>query len=214
MADLLKIDFDQIDSQEINSIRSALQSGEVIAFPTDTFYGLGADPFNPEAVSRIFQIKQRPADKPLLVLIHSINQLAALTREVTDNARQLMDRFWPGPLTLIFEAAPDLPDILTADTGTVGIRLPAHAFTQQLLKTLDHPLTAPSANISGGPELLTAQDVEQVLGDALDIIVDDGAAPGGALSTVLDTTTRPPTLIREGAVSLSELESALPIQTR
>jgi L-threonylcarbamoyladenylate synthase len=178
----------------------------------DTFYGLGADPFHLHAISKIFQIKQRPADKPLLILIHSIDQLADLTREVTENARKLMEHFWPGPLTLIFKASPRLPDALTAGTGTIGIRMPDHPFTSKLLGTMERPLTAPSANISGMGELTTAQQVETALGEKLDLIVDGGPAPGGKVSTILDATTNPPTLLRVGAVSRSDLESVLPIQ--
>ena len=214
MANVLHVDFEQPDtsSKAIKNIQSVLNSGGVIAFPTDTFYGLGADPFNPDALSRIFQIKQRPAEKPLLVLIHSLDQLADLTQEVTDSARQLMERFWPGPLTLIFKAAARLPDALTAGTGTLGIRLPGHPFTRRLLETLDRPLTAPSANISNAQEPKTAQQVENTLGEKLNLIVDGGPAPGGKVSTILDTTSNPPILIREGALSRSDLESVLPIQ--
>ena len=214
MANVLHVDFEQPDtsSKAIENIQSVLNSGGVIAFPTDTFYGLGADPFNPDALSRIFQIKQRPADKPLLVLIHSLDQLADLTQEVTDSARQFMECFWPGPLTLVFKAAAGLPDALTAGTGTLGIRLPGHSFTRRLLETLDRPLTAPSANISGTQELKTAQEVARELGDELDLIVDGGPAPGGKVSTILDTTTNPPILIREGALFRNDLESVLPIQ--
>jgi L-threonylcarbamoyladenylate synthase len=214
MAKVLSVDFEQPDtsSKSIEKIRSVLDSGGVIAFPTDTFYGLGADPFNPDAISKIFKIKQRPADKPLLVLIHSLDQLEDLAHGVTDNARKLMEHFWPGPLTLIFEAAPELPDALTAGTGTIGIRLPGHPFTHKLLEALERPLTAPSANISGTGESRTTQQMESSLGGKLDLIVDGGPAPGGKPSTVLDTTTNPPTLIREGALSRSDLESVLPVE--
>ena len=214
MANVLQVDFEQPGTfrKAIENLQSVLNSGGVIAFPTDTFYGLGADPFNPDALSKIFRIKLRPADKPLLVLIHSLDQLADLTQEATDNARTLVENFWPGPLTLIFKAAPGLPDALTAGTGTIGIRLPDHPFTHKILETLDRPLTAPSANISNAEELNTAQQVESTLGEKLDLIVDGGPAPGGKPSTVLDTTTEPPTLLREGALSRSDLESVLPIQ--
>jgi L-threonylcarbamoyladenylate synthase len=214
MANVLQVDFEQpnTSSKAIKDIQSVLNSGGVIAFPTDTFYGLGADPFNPNALSKIFQVKQRPADKPLLVLIHSLDQLSDLAQEVTDNARKLMERFWPGPLTLIFKAAPGLPDALTAGTGTIGVRLPGHPFTRRLLETLNRPLTAPSANISGTGELRTTQEVTSSLEDKLDLIVDGGPAPGGKSSTVLDTTTNPPTLIREGALTRGDLESVLPVQ--
>ena len=214
MANVLHVDFEQpgTASKAIDTIQSVLNSGGVIAFPTDTFYGLGADPFNPDALAKIFRIKQRPADKPLLALIHTLGQLEDLTQEVTDNARKLMEHFWPGPLTLIFKAAPGLPDTLTAGTGTIGIRLPSHLSIHKLLEKLNRPLTAPSANISGTGELRTAQEVERALGDKIDLIVDGGPAPGGKPSTVLDTTTNPPTLLREGAVSRSDLESVLPVQ--
>jgi L-threonylcarbamoyladenylate synthase len=147
-----------------------------------------------------------------LILIHSIDQLDDLTQEVTENARKLMEHFWPGPLTLIFKAAPGLPDALTAGTGTIGIRLPGHPFTRRLLETLDRPLTAPSANISGMGEPGTAQQVANVLGENLDLIIDGGPAPGEKLSTVLDSTTNPPTLFREGALPRSDLESVVPVQ--
>ncbi len=214
MANVLPVDFEKPDAciPALQNIRSILKSAGVIAFPTDTFYGLGADPFNPKALSRIFSIKQRPVDKPLLVLIHSLEQLATLTSEVTDNSRLLMERFWPGPLTLIFKAAPDVPKELTAGTGTVGIRQPGHPFTRRLLQELGQPLTAPSANIHGEREPGTAQEVADIMVEKLDLIVDGGPAPGGKLSTVLDTTTDPPTVIREGAVSLVDLESLLPVQ--
>lgn len=214
MANILQVDFENpnTSSKAIENIQSILKSGGVIAFPTDTFYGLGADPFNLDALAKIFQIKQRSADKPLLMLIHSFDQLADITQEVTNNARKLMEHFWPGPLTLIFKAAPGLPDALTAGTGTIGIRLPSHSFTRRLLETLDRPLTAPSANISNEAEPKTAQQVKSALGEKLDLIIDGGPAPGEKPSTVLDITTNPPTLIREGALSLSDLESVLPVK--
>jgi L-threonylcarbamoyladenylate synthase len=171
-----------------------------------------ADPFNPDALSKIFQIKQRPTDKPLLVLTDSVIEWETLVSELTGDTIDLMEQFWPGPLTLIFKAAPGLPDALTAGTGTIGIRLPDHPFTSKLLEALERPLTAPSANISGMEELTTAQQVESELGDKLDLIIDGGPTPGGKVSTILDTTTNPPTLIREGTLSRSDLESVLPIQ--
>ena len=212
MAKILKIDFEQPDTKAIENIQSVLKTGGVIAFPTDTFYGLGADPFNPVALSKIFQIKQRPADKPLLILIHSKDQMKQLTKQVTPLAQALMINFWPGPLTLLLKAAPNLPKELTAGTDKVGIRLPAHLFTLQLLEALGHPLTAPSANISGTVEMRTAWEVASALGDKLDLIIDDGQTPGGKVSTILDTTTNPPTIIREGAVSRNDLELVLPVQ--
>lgn len=213
MANVLRFDFKAPHTQALEKIRSIVSAGGVVAFPTDTFYGLGADPFNPDALSKIFRIKQRPADKPLLILIHSVDQLDRLTVEVTANARKLMERFWPGPLTLIFKASPHLPEALTAGTGTIGIRLPDNTFTRRLLEELGHPLTAPSANISGDKEPVTAKEVADALKKGLDLIVDGGPAPGGEPSTILDTTTETPTLLRGGAILRAELEAVLPIQT-
>jgi len=216
MAEILSVDWDQAGESrsQMERLRTALQKGGVIAFPTDTFYGLGADPRNPEALTRIFDIKQRPPDKPLLVLIGSLDELGPLVKNVSDQARQLMDRFWPGPLTLVFTAAPDLPEILTAGTGTLGVRLPAYPWTHRLLEELGQPLTAPSANLSDAAEPHTAGEVAATLGDTLDLIADGGPAPGGKPSTVVDTTTDPPTLIREGAVSRTTLETVLPVKVR
>lgn len=216
MAEVLRIDWNdpEVSTATTDRIQSLLLSGGVIGFPTDTFYGLGADPHNPDALAKIFKLKQRAPDKPLLVLIPSLKYLETLTFKVNDNARRLMERFWPGPLTLVFSAAPGVPEILTAGTGTIGIRFPAEDFVRRFLAALGQPLTAPSANISGEPEPRTAREVQAAFDAGLDIIVDGGPAPGGQLSTVLDTTTDPPTLIREGAVSRNDLESVLPIQIR
>ena len=212
MANVLRIDFESPEASRktLATIQSVLDSGGVIAFPTDTFYGLGADPFNPEAISKIFRIKLRPADKPLLVLIHSPDQVDRLTDQITPLAKFLMQQFWPGSLTLLFKAAPDLPGELTAGTGKVGIRLPAHLFTLQLLERLGRPLTAPSANISGQPAPKATWEFANTLEEELDLLVDGGPTPGGQPSTILDATTNPPTLVREGAVSLKDLQKVLP----
>ncbi len=212
MANVLRINFESPETSRkpLETIQSVLDSGGVIAFPTDTFYGLGADPFNPEAISKIFQIKLRPADKPLLVLIHSPDQVERLTDQITPLVKYLMNLFWPGPLTLLFKAASSLPRELTAGTVKVGIRLPAHLFTLQLLEGLDYPLTAPSANISGQQAPKAIWEFANTLGEDLDLIVDGGPAPGGKPSTILDATTNPPTLVREGAVSRKDLKLILP----
>ena len=212
MANVLRIDFESPEASRktLETIQSVLDSGGVIAFPTDTFYGLGADPFNPEAISKIFRIKQRPADKPLLVLIHSQDQVDRLTDQITPLAKLLMRLFWPGSLTLLFKAASGLPRELTAGTVKVGIRLPAHLFTLQLLERLGRPLTAPSANISGQQAPKAIWEFANTLGEDLDLIVDGGPAPGGKPSTILDATTNPPILVREGAVSRKDLQMVLP----
>jgi len=218
MQKTLKIDFDHPASSknQLERVQSAIQTGKAIAFPTDTFYGLGVDPFNEQALTRLFEIKQRPASNPILVLIAEESQLSQVTDKVSPQTQTLMDAFWPGPLTLVFPALPHLPERLTAGTGKIGVRLPDSGFTRQLISYLNTPLTAPSANISGKPEPQTVDDLEAVLVDGLDWIVDNGPTPGGQASTVLDPTTNPVTLIREGALSKEQIESVLgvPCQTR
>lgn len=211
MANRLQVDpqFPQTLQAVITPIKRSLAEGGSIAFPTDTFYGLGVDPGNAEAVERIFTIKERPAGKPILILIDDRERLKDWTAEVPELAEKAMDAFWPGPLTLLFPARDDIPKALTAGTDKIGIRLPDSAIARQLVHDLGHPLTAPSANKSETDNPLNADDVNQSIGSAIDWIIDAGPAPGGAPSTVLDVTVSPPVIVREGAVSRADIEAAL-----
>ena len=195
------------------SLREAadiVHGGGIIAFPTETFYGLGARPFDACAVQRIVDLKDRPLrDAPILVLIRSRADLHTLVSEITPAAERLMEACWPGPLTLVFRAAAAVPSALTAGTGTIGIRLPAHPDVQRLLEAVGGPLTGTSANHSGQPPATTAEEVERVLGDGVDAILNGGATPGGLPSTVVDTTVTPPRLIREGRVPKASLLSII-----
>jgi L-threonylcarbamoyladenylate synthase len=185
-----------------------VQGGGVIAFPTETFYGLGARPFDAHAVQRIFGLKGRPfRTAPILVLIRSRADLETLVAEITPTAERLMEACWPGPLTLVFRAADGVPPVLTAGTGTIGVRLPAQPGIQRLLEAVGEPLTGTSANRSGQPPATTADEVERVLGTEVDAILDGGATPGGLPSTVVDTTVTPPKLIREGRITTASLLS-------
>jgi len=207
MAKILHLDHD--DPLPLSLIKETLAGGGLIAYPTDTFYGLGADPFNAEAVSKIFEIKNRSADNPILVLVSSIGQLGLLTDKITPLAQTAMDAFWPGPLTLLFESLPNLPKVLTGGTGKIGVRYPSNEFIKTLIAGIGHPLTASSANLSGGDNPETAQEVEQSLGLNLDLILDGGKTKGQQPSTVLDATDAPPRIVREGAVPRAEIESVL-----
>ena len=186
------------------SLREAaaiVRGGGIIAFPTETFYGLGAHPFDARAVQRIVELKDRSLRAgPILVLIRSRADLAAFVSEITPAAERLMDACWPGPLTLVFRASAAVPSVLTAGTGTIGVRLPAHPDVQRLLEAVGGPLTGTSANRSGRPPATTAEDVVRTLGDGVDAILDGGVTPGGLASTVVDTTVTPPRVIREGRV--------------
>jgi L-threonylcarbamoyladenylate synthase len=211
MAAIIDIDFADPQRRPVQTVKNALDHGGVIGFPTDTFYGLGADPFNITAVAEIFRIKNRSAQKPILVLIADIEQLPELVEaeEISPTAKKLMAGLWPGPLTLLFKARAGLPAELTAGSGKIGVRLPAHPFTRELIRHIGRPLTATSANLSGGPAARTAQEVERLFGAHLALIVDGGPATAQTASTVLDTTVTPPRLMREGALTLERIRAVL-----
>ena len=181
---------------------AALRAGHVIAFPTETFYGLGAAALTSAAVRHIFEVKGRPEDKPLLVLVDSIAMVERLAIEIPERARALMERHWPGALTLVLSARPDVPSGVTAGSGTVGVRLSAHPVAQALVRALGQPITAPSANPSGLPPPRTAAEVVGYFPRGLAIVLDGGATAGGAPSTVLDVTVDPPRVLRAGAVQV------------
>ena len=213
MPEIIKIDLNDetVFRTQMVKIKRILNLGGVMAFPTDTFYGLGATAFNRKAVSRIFKIKQRPKDKPLLTLVASAYQVNSMALEITPTAEILIEKLWPGPLTILFSAHPHLPSQLTANTGKIGVRQPGNEMVRKLLSGIGFPITATSANISGTENVTTAREVEETLGSQIDLIVDGGAAPGGKESTVLDVTLSPSLLVREGAVTREEIDAILDI---
>ena len=206
MEKVLKIDRENPDLSLLRRAARSIQKGEVIAFPTDTFYGLGADALNPRAVEKVFEIKQRDRKKPILVLVSNFGQAADLVKDVPSEAWRLMSRFWPGPLTLVFVASAKVPDLITAGTGKIGIRVPGDPLTTLLLRTFAVPITATSANRSGAASPTTAQEVLETLGHDVALILDAGKTPGGMPSTVVDVTTSPITLLREGQISAEMLK--------
>jgi L-threonylcarbamoyladenylate synthase len=183
-----------------------LRGGGLVAFPTETFYGLGADALDARAVEGVFRAKGRPADKPLLVLVDSIAMAEAVAAEISPRARRLMARYWPGPLTLILPARPALPPALTASTGTIGLRIPGHAVAAALVRAAGRPVTAPSANPHGAASPRTAEEVLAGLGERVDLVLDGGPTAGGPASTLLDLTGSRPRLVRSGAVTLSHAD--------
>jgi L-threonylcarbamoyladenylate synthase len=199
----LVVDASRPDPATLERAARVLKGGGLVALPTETFYGLGAHAFDPVAVGRIFELKGRPADKPLLVLVDSWAMVERVAREVSDRARRLAARYWPGPLTLVLPAHPAVPAGLTAGTGTIGVRLPGHAVARALVAALGGPVTAPSANPHAGPSPRTADEVIAAIGSGLDLVLDAGATPGGPASTVLDLTKAVPAVLRPGAVVLS-----------
>ena len=203
-----------ISKSSLREAGEVVRGGGVIAFPTETFYGLGVDPLNVPAVQRLYDLKGRsPQTSPILVLIRSRRELRALVSEITPAAERLMQACWPGPLTLVFRAAEAVPSVLTAETGTIGVRLSAYPDVQWVLEVIGGPLTGTSANRTGQPPATTADEVERAFGVDVDLIVNGGPTPGGLPTTVVDTTVSPPRLIREGCVSHASLRAVLPSWT-
>jgi len=184
---------------------AVIRQGGVLAFPTRCLYGLGADAFNPEAVERVVKIKQRPELNPILVLIDSKEQLESLVLHIPPAADAIMDAFWPGRVTLVFEARNSLPDQLTAQTGKIGVRLPGHPTASALLKHVKGPVTGTSANLSGRPGCHRAKDLGPQISGHLDFIMDAGTLTGGVGSTVVDVTVDPPRILREGQVTANDI---------
>ena len=199
----LVVDASRPDPADLEAAVRVLRAGGLVAFPTETFYGLGALALDEAAVARVFQAKGRPGDKPLLVLVDSLAMVERLAQEVPDRSRRLMARYWPGPLTLVLPARADLPRALTAGTGTIGVRLSGHPVARALVQAAGAPVTAPSANPHGGASPRTADEVLTALGTRVDLVVDGGLTPGGLASTVLDLTGATAVLLRSGAVVLA-----------
>jgi len=185
----------------LRAAADVLRGGGLVAFPTETFYGLAASALDPTAVRKIFALKGRPESKPLLVLVDSVAMAETVTY-VSAPARALMARYWPGALTLVLTARGSVPSELTAGTGTLGLRVSSHAVAQGLVQALGAPLTAPSANPTDLAPPTTADGVLTYFADGLALVLDGGPTAGGAPSTVLDATVEPPRLLRQGAVDV------------
>jgi len=188
------------------NVSELISSGGVVAFRTDTFYGLGADPFNATAVARIRALKGREEDKPILLLISDREQTDRLIAASSEMFKSVASEFWPGPLTIVGFAAAMLPEEITAGTGTVGVRLPADEKVREFVRDCGGALTATSANPSGSEPARSAREVAAFFPDGIDLIVDGGDVTATEPSTVLDVTTSPPRIVREGAVTRSTVE--------
>ena len=200
MTQIIRIDPHNISSQAIIPAVEILRSGGVVAYPTETFYGLGVNALNEEAVKKIYAIKKRDFSQPLLILIPHQDLLPLYVKDVPEEALMLIERFWPGPLTLIFSASPHLPSILLGEADKIAIRVSSHPIAQALTKGLNSPITSTSANISGAQSPCTSEEVSSQLGDKIDLLMDGGRTPGEKPSTIIDVTISPPRLIREGAI--------------
>lgn len=188
-----------------------ISAAGVIAFRTDTFYGLGVDPFNAAAIAKIRELKGREENKPILLLLADVSVVERFITDQSADFDRIAKRFWPGPLTIVGRAVADLPPEITAGTGTVGVRVPDDASVRDLMRECGGALTATSANPAGLSPARTAQEVRDYFKDRIDLIIDGGEVTATEPSTVLDATISPPRVIREGAVSAADLNKALDI---
>lgn len=188
-----------------------IKRGGLVAFPTETVYGLGGDALNPDSVRKIFEAKKRPPDNPLIVHVSSTDVVYTIA-EVDEVAERLMKHFFPGPLTLVMKKKRIVPDITTGGLDKVAVRMPDHEIALRLIEFSETPLAAPSANTAGKPSPTKPEHVIEDLGGRIDAIVDGGEVQIGIESTVLDTTTTPPRILRPGAISVEELEKYVEIE--
>ena len=185
-----------------------LKSGGIVAIPTDTVYGLGADPFNPKAVQKLYTFKGRPDGKPIPLVLSSVDDVYRVAQNLPDYFFHLTDRFWPGGLTIIVEAK-DLLPVLTAGGNTVGVRIPDNPLLLKILKTFGGPAAITSANLSGEPPATSPQEIGEALASRIDVIVDGGKTPGPVPSTVYDISVSPPLIRRHGVISENTLAKEL-----
>ena len=197
---------ESFSARELAQAVQILREDGVVAYPTETVYGLGASMLSAHAVDRIFEIKGRESGKPISLMIAGLDMLNSLCYEITDQAAHLIEAFWPGPLTLVFLASEQLPDYLRNESGTVGIRFPKHELSTELVRLLGAPITSTSANRSGQPAASDAVQVAAQLGGRVDCLIDGGICSGKIPSTVVDVTGAAPKLLRQGAIAFSEIE--------
>ena len=203
------IDSRRVRADAMDRVVEVLKNRGVIAYPTETVYGLGCDALCDSAVRRIVDLKGRDGGKPMLVLIGRVEDVDSLVVSVSPAARLLMDHFWPGPLTLVFEAAAPIPRILTGGMDTIGIRLSPDPVCRALLERFRQPLVSTSANLSGRPAAQSAAEVMAIFGGRIDLILDGGVRRLGVPSTVLNVADEPPRVLREGAISAETINDVL-----
>lgn len=208
-AEILRVSAQSPAVDALQYAAEKLRHGEVVAIPTDTVYGLAADPFNLSAVEQIFRVKGRPEERALPILVNSLDQAMLLAREVPRNFLRLAERFWPGALTLVVDASHRLPLKVTANTGRIAVRWPHSEVVARLIEEVDGPLTGTSANLSGSAACTSAQQVFDQLGDRLGLILDAGETKSATPSTIVELYGDEWKVLREGAISTREIEEAL-----
>lgn len=204
----MKTEIRNITEESIAAAGKILSEGGLVAFPTDTVYGLGALCTDEAAIEKLFAAKGRDEGKPISILVSDIAQVEAAAEEVPEKARRLMEQYWPGALTIVLKKSPAVSARLSAGTGTIGIRMPDSETARALIKAAKSPLAAPSANLSGKRSAVTAEDVREDLEGRIDLILDGGACPVGLASTVVDLTGQAPKILREGIITKTMIDEA------
>jgi L-threonylcarbamoyladenylate synthase len=199
MTEVVRIDPAKPSSHLIETVAEVIKGGGVIIYPTETLYGLGVNPLDPEAMERLYTIKGREKNKPIPFLIKDLQMLTTLVKEIPPMGRQLIKQYWPGALTLIFRAKEGLPAPLRGGSGTIGLRISSHPIARQIVETVDAPLTSTSANPAGEGDLTDIQRIAELFGHQVDLVIDGGMVPGVG-STVVDLTMTPPRVVREGVI--------------
>jgi L-threonylcarbamoyladenylate synthase len=206
---MLKVDVQQPDIKKIRVAADIIRKGGLVAFPTETVYGLGADALNPDAILKLFEAKKRPLDNPPIVHVTNIRDVYRLSEHVPPKAGKLMKTFWPGPLTLVFKRSTIVPDVTVAGLSTIAVRMPQHPVASALIRESQRPIAAPSANLAGKPSPTSAKHVFDDLNGRIDAILDGGPTRIGVESTVLDLSVEPPLVLRPGGTSLEALRQAV-----
>ena len=209
-AEYITVSLNEMDMTVIEKAGEILRRGGLVAFPTETVYGLGGNALDPAASGRIYAAKGRPSDNPLIVHIASLDELPPLVRSIPEQAYLLAGRFWPGPLTMILEKSDAVPYQTTGGLDTVAVRFPSDPVARALIRAAKVPVAAPSANVSGRPSPTTALRVKEDVGDTIDMILDGGPVGLGLESTIVDLTVSPPCVLRPGFITGDRLREVLP----
>jgi L-threonylcarbamoyladenylate synthase len=212
MPEVLKIGTGDSEEKILERAAGILAAGGILAYPTETFYGLGVDATNETAIQKIFTVKGRDFKNPISLIVRQTDDIYPLVTEVPETAKKLMAAFWPGALTIVFSASDKVSPLLTAESGKIGLRVSSHPVALKLVQKAKNPLTATSANLSGAPECVKAADVLEQIGDKIDAIIDGGQTQGGKASTIIDVTSDPPVILRQGALSRKTIEAYIDLK--
>lgn len=202
---IIRLELSDVKAWPIDEAADILKGGGIIAYPTETVYGLGADALSEGGIRRLFEIKSRASDKPMSVLVRDAVMLDRVVSRIPPMARPIMERYWPGPVTIVFPASSDIPPLVTGQTATIGARISPHPFVKQLFDSFDSPLTATSANISGGESLMEPEDILRTFGGRIDLVIGMSEFMDGVVSTVVDVTGEKPRIIRQGKVEVKDV---------